>query len=69
MFFMYVECYGVSSSIKETETGVPQGFILGSLLFTIYMDDIYTIIYNLNFILYAYDTTLSSPICSFTSQC
>ena len=65
----YVECNGSSSSIRETETRVPQGSILGPLLFIIYMNDMHTVSDNLNFILYADDTTLSCPMCSFTREC
>ena len=35
----------------------------------IYMNDIHTVSDNLNFILYADDTTLSCPMCSFTREC
>ena len=65
----YVDCNGVSSSIREIETGVPQGSILSPLLFIIYMNDIHAVSDNLNFILDADDTTLSSPMCSFTRGC
>ena len=33
------------------------------------MNDIHTVSDNLNFILFADDTTLSSPMCSFTRGC
>ena len=65
----YVDCDGISSSIRVIETGVTKGSILGPLSFMIYMNDIYTVGDNLNFISYADDTTLGSPMCSFSSGC
>ena len=58
----YVEIEGVSSNILPLYTGVPQGSILGPLLFLIYMNDIPNCTKQFNFILYADDTTLSNTI-------
>ena len=62
----HVEYGGVTSARKLKETGVPQGSVLGLLLFGIYMDHIQTVSDRLNFILYADDTTLTSTLCTFT---
>ena len=62
----YIEYNETKSSLLEIETRVPQGSILGPLLFLIYVNDIHMVSRSLNFILYADDTTLTSPICSFT---
>ena len=58
----YVEIDGVTSNILPLSTGVPQGSILGPLLFLIYTNDIPYCTEYFNFILYADDTTLSSTI-------
>ena len=58
----YVEIDGVSSRILTLSAAVPQGSILGPLLFLIYMNDVPYCSKYLNFILYADDTTLNSTI-------
>ena len=62
----FVEYQTVCSSTRELETGVPQESVLGPLLFLIYVNDIHTVSNKMNSILYADDTTLTSPLCSFT---
>ena len=54
--------------ICTLSTGVPQGSIIGPLLFLIYMNDIHIASKQFNFILYADDTNMISPMCSFSSQ-
>jgi hypothetical protein len=49
---------GVSSGLKPIDFGVPQGSILGPLLFILYINDISACSDILNFILFADDTNL-----------
>jgi len=54
----YVIVDGVSSSESTVDCGVPEGSVLGPLLFLIYIDDIQYCLYNANLYLFADDTNL-----------
>ena len=62
--YQYVDMEGVRSEISYIKTGVPQGSILGPLLFIIYVNDMHTISEKFTFITYADDTTLTCPLVS-----
>ena len=64
----YVDFDGIHSNTAYIGTGVPQGSILGTLLLIIYMNDIHMASQHFNVILYADDTNLISPLCSFNSS-
>ena len=63
----YLDFDGIRSSTAYICTGVPQGSILGPLLFIICINDIHMASQNFNVILYADDTNLISHLCSFDS--
>ena len=54
----YINTYNINSSLETISCGVPQGSILGPLLFLVYVNDISNCT-NLNLLSFADDTTIS----------
>ena len=54
----YVFLNGESSKVKDITCGVPQGSVLGPLLFLLYINDLPNISKSLNFYLFADDTNI-----------
>ena len=65
----YVKYNNYQSELIDISTGVPQGSILGPLLFTICINDLITVSDKLNFIMYADDTTIYFNLEDFDPTC
>ena len=61
----YVQLDNLKSSSHAVTCGIPQGSVLGPLLFNIYLNDILEASTKFDFILYADDTTLTSTLKNF----
>ena len=66
--YQYVQIENAKSQLLEINTGVPQGSILGPLLFIIYINDISQYIDKFDFLAYADDTTLSTTLNKFSTS-
>ena len=54
----YVEVHGASSNILDVMCGVPQGSVLGLLLFLIFINDLPAVCKKVKFYLFADDTNI-----------
>ena len=63
-----VKIEGVNSGIQPLKVGVPQGSVLGPLLFIIYVNDLCNATRKFKPVLFADDTTLISSLCAFISN-
>jgi hypothetical protein len=64
----YVEFENTDSQVLDITTGVPQGSILGPLLFIIYINDMANVSDIFHSVIYADDTTLTSVLSSFETN-
>ena len=64
----YVELNSVKSEMSEIKTGVPQGSILGPLLFIIYVNNIYKASSILHALIYADENTLTADLEDFSAK-
>ena len=66
--FQFVEFQNTNSDYLELKCGVPQGSILGPLLFIIYVNDLNVATTHLHPLIYADDTTLCTNLTSFQNN-